>query len=108
MGLANVTGNFFCFFCLGAVLSLREGLAFRFCSLSLSVCVCVCVTFVIEGLDLGLITLVFGFKIFYLKNILFLEYYGGGFRFDNTGVWVLLHYCLGLVILVFRFSYTGV
>ena len=71
-------------------------------------CVCVCVAFVIEGLDLGLITLVFGFKIFYLKNILFLEYYGGGFRFDNTGVWVLLHYCLGLVILVFRFSYTGV
>ena len=78
------------------------------------VCVCVsvyvCVALVIEGLDLGLKTMVFGFKIFYLKNILYLKYYGGGFRFDNTGVWVLLHYCLGLgiVILVFKFSYTGV
>ena len=76
------------------------------------VCVCVsvyvCVALVIEGLDLGLKTMVFGFKIFYLKNILYLKYDGGGFRFDNTGVWVLLHYCLGLGILVFRFSYTGV
>ena len=72
------------------------------------VCVCVCVALVIEGLDLGLKTLVFGFIIFYLKKNLYLKYYGGGFRFDNTGVWVLLHYCLGLGILVFRFSYTGV
>ena len=73
------------------------------------VCVCVC-SFCYRGAGFRFDNTVFGFKIFYLKNILYLKYYGGGFRFDNTGVWVLLHYCLGfgIVILVFKFSYTGI